>query len=129
MSLLQMMVASGAGAAAELMGRCVYGNFCGSKCKAYSSYARPGGLDGSCYDHDICLDNRSKPYASTECRLSGLKGIKCECDRNLANVALNLYNSRKQCSWWKIWCVESAEVMAAWAVHKAMKQRVYCGSC
>lgn len=129
MSLFDMIDATGYGVAAELRGRCVYGKFCGSKCRASYSFSRPGGLDGSCYDHDLCLDNTSKPVARTECRGPGLQGMKCECDRNLANAAYNNYNAKKACPSWKVWCVESNEVMASWAVHKAMKQRLYCGSC
>ena len=124
-----MVAMSAFGIAAEISKSCIYGQYCGSTCDAQKGSSRPDGLDGACWDHDLCLKDQNMPGARTECRAPGLKGMKCTCERRIAAAATNIYNSGKRCSWWMVWCIESEEVAAAWAVMKAMNQRVYCGGC
>ena len=112
-----------------IAGQCIYGRYCGGPCKASKYYSRPGGLDGYCYDHDLCLDNPTRIPARTYCSLDGFSGMSCKCEKALASNAWKIYNSGQRCSWWQVWCLETAEVAGAWAVAKAMDQRLYCGSC
>lgn len=130
MSVIDMFAMTAAGLAAEVGKKCIFGSYCGSACPASTNSRRPSNhLDGYCWEHDLCLYNPAYEYAPTECGVDGLKGLKCACDRKLAASARGHYNYWKRCSWWQVWCVETYEVAAAWAIAKAMDLRVYCGSC
>ncbi|KAI7844556.1 hypothetical protein COHA_001914 [Chlorella ohadii] len=120
--------------AQELLGTCVWGNYCGGKCDGVKEGKEPlstsedGGLDQACYEHDRCLEENRDLEASTYCAASGTPN--CFCDSQLASKAWDIYNSnKKDCALWDLTCWEYGFVMAARNVALSQEYRQYCGSC
>lgn len=84
--------------------KCIHGNNCGWRCSRGMDNGAPSvdDLDAACYEHDVCLADSDD---------------QCACDYALIDTA-NQIASDKKCSWWEIWCTDSAMVENAPLVAK-----------